>query len=205
MEAFSVGSIVKEGSAVARAFRWDQPFRMLASALALAALAGARTSRLALEQVAEALSSLEADAGAALVLDLDTWVRERSGGGVASVLVLGAIVSGVAAAGRGRHLGWGRAASTAVLGIVGATYVWGTSTGALIAAAATFTVVVARLRWAADDPGLPGAGEWAARCLIELLVAVVLLPVAVVAWLLGGERSDGAVRPEPATPTGAAA
>lgn len=202
MEPMSIGSLMKEGGAVARAFRWDQPFRLAASLLAIAAIAGASRGRLACEQLAYTVSTLGADGVAAFIDQVDEWLRVRAQSDVAAAMALVGVVAGVASAGRGKHLGWGRAASTAALSGVAGTYVWGSALPGLLLAGLTITLTAARQWRRRAQSDVLGAGEWAARCVMELVLAVALLPLTTIAWLLGGEEVESAARDDRA-PTGA--
>ncbi len=202
MEPMSIGSLVKEGAAVTRAFRWDQPFRLAASLLAIAAIAGAVEGRLACEQLAQSVSSLGAQGVAAFVDRADEWLQVRAQSDVTAAVALVGVVAGVASAGRGMHLGWGRAASTAALSAVAGTYVWGSAVPGLLLTGLTIILTAARQWRRRAQPEVLGAGEWAARCVMELILAVALLPLTAIAWLLGGEEVESTARDDRA-PTGA--
>ena len=204
MDAMSVGSMVKEGGAVARAFRWDQPFRVVTSSLFLAALAGAAAGRKAVEEIASLASSLGAASLSSVLGQIESWVQSHVDGELAVAAATLGIAAGVATAGRGWHLGWGRAASTAVLSLVLGTYAWGSFTRGVFVAAAMFAVVVV-WQWSKSqkEPGEPGGAEWAQLCLAEMVLAAFHLPILVVSWLLGGDRPPPARQLASAGPTGA--
>lgn len=198
----NVEAMAQQGLSVLREWRWDTPYRLLASVVALAAVVGAMTGRQATVVLADGARALGADGAAGVLTDVDQWMVTHVRGVLGLVVLLVAVHAVCALAPDRAPIGEHRAASTVLLTAAVGGYAWrDVPVLAPVVLVVTAVLCVVRRRRALAEDLIDGPRVWAARAGAELLLAAQWAPVVVAAWLVGAETRE--VHVGPALPTGA--
>lgn len=185
-----------------RRVSWDEPYRWLASLIALAGVFGAREGERALGELAQWAESLGAVTVGRAILDVDAWLSENLGGEVATgVMALIAALATATIVGSGAALAVNRSASTLLLVWFTATYTEGGATTVGVTAVVVAAGAVAWRKFFADYRST-GPLEWCALAAGSLAVALFHVLLAVGARLVGSNHVP-TPRPEMPLPTGA--
>jgi hypothetical protein len=187
-DAVDPTSMASDAVTALRSVRWDTPFRVVSSIVALGTVAGASDDERPVIPLANAAEHLDATSAAHWLLGVDAWlVGHLAPTGTSYVLALVVVVGGVATGLQPLTVGVRRGSATMWICVALAAYSSGGTAPVWLALALALVIAEFMTKAESDGSYLDFSVGLAVR-LVDLVVAAFYLSFALLTWAFGEDR-----------------